>query len=369
MKKHWTKLVGSLVVLFMLLTGYVVLFDTIKIDGASVGVMESWGGGVDPNPLQPRTYIVPFWNHVYKYPVGVNVFEMSDKERVDDSYLVQSSDSQDMHLSLQTQWHIDMEHVVNLHRTAAHNGKEGIEQIVIRPILLTVVKNKATVKKALDAYSGEGLVKLQKEIEDELNNPEGDLARRGVIIDNFVIEHIKLDPEYTKEITARQVAIQREMRAVQEEKAAQADALKAKAVAQADLNKAVVEAERDKQVMVLSAEAQNEKAILAAEADAKKVVLEAQAKKDSGELEAAAILAIGKAKAEAATLEYAAYSSPGAEVFARIQIAESMGKSFSGIKGYLPEGMSVYLLGENFTKAVEQFVKPKVNNEAGKATN
>lgn len=80
----------------------------------------------------------------------------------------------------------------------------------------------------------------------------------------------------------RQVAMMREQRAVQEEKAAQAEALKAKAVAQADLNKAVVEAERDKQVAVLKAEAENEKVILQAEAEKQKVVLAAEAKKRSG---------------------------------------------------------------------------------------
>lgn len=70
----------------------------------------------------------------------------------------------------------------------------------------------------------------------------------------------------------------------------------------------------------------------------------------------AAIIAVGKAKAEAARLEYSAYESPGAEIYAKIQIADSMGKSLSGIKGYLPEDMTVYLLGENFMKAVDNFL-------------
>jgi regulator of protease activity HflC (stomatin/prohibitin superfamily) len=350
------KLIVAGVVFVMSVAVFMFVFDTVTINGHSIGVKESWGGGVQENPLTPRTYFVMPWERVYVYPAGVQVFEMSDKEKVDDSYLVQSSDSQDMHLSLQTQWHIDPLHVINLHKTV---GAKGIEERVLRPTLLTVVKNKATIKKALDAYSGAGLVSLQKEIEDELNDEDGDLRRRGIIVDNFVIEHIKLDSEYVKEITARQVAIQREMRAVQEEKAAQADALKAKAVAQSDLNKAVVEAERDKQVAVLKAEALNETAVLAAEAEKQKTVLAAEAEKESGELKAAAILAIGEAKAKAATLEYTAYGSPGAETYAKIQIAESMSKAFGNIKGYLPENMNVYTLGNSFTDAIENLVKPK----------
>src|SRR5690606_22242251 len=122
---------------------------------------------------------------------------------------------------------------------------------------------------------------------------------------------------------------------------------------QADLNKAVVEAERDKQVAVLAAEAENEKVILQAEADKQKVVLAAEAKKESGELEAAAILAIGTAEAESAKLQYTAYSAPGAETYAKIEVAKAMQGAFSNIKGYLPDDMQVFTLSDSFTKAIE----------------
>lgn len=345
--------VGALVAI-MLFIGWFMLFDIVVIGGSQVGVKETWSSGVLPTPLPSRTYFIYPWERMHVYDVGVNVFEMSDREKVNDSYLVQSSDSQDMHLSLQTQWRIDPEHVVNLHKTV---GAKGIEERVLRPTLLRVVKNKATTKKAIEAYSGDGLVQLQTEIETELNAPDGDLAARGVIVDSFVIEHIKLDADYVKEIAATQVAIQKERRATQEEKAEQAVALKAKASAQADLNKAVVEAERDKQVAVLKAEADAEKSILAAEAEKKKTVLAAEAKKESGELEAASILALGKANAESEKLKYSAYETPGAEVYARIQVANALGQAFGNIKGYIPENMTIYTLGDSFTKAVENIVK------------
>ncbi len=355
-KLHIGLIVGAVVGLIVLICGFM-MFDVVTIKGNQVGVKESWNVGVHSEPLRPKTYFVLPWENVQPYSTAVQVFVMNDRRddetgvgRSQDSYLVQSKGSQDMHLSLQVQWRIDPTHVVDIHKTV---GPDHIEEKLLRPTLLRVVKDEATIREAIAAYSGAGLVDLQQAIEKDLNAPEGELRAKGVIVDSFVIEHIKLDAEYVKEITARQVAIQKEMRAVQEEKAAQAEALKAKAIAQSDLNKAVVEAERDKQVLVLNAEAENEKSILAAEAEAKKTVLAAQAEKDSGELKAASILAIGKANAESEKLKFTAYSAEGADVYARIQIAESLKGAFQNIKGYIPEDMTIFSLGQGFMEAVD----------------
>lgn len=336
------------------------LFDIVRIKGYEVGVKEDFWSGVHDDPLHAKTYFVWPWQSVQVYNAGVRVFVMNDKRedsavqgREADSYLVQSSDNQDMHLSLQVQWRVDPAHVVSLHKEI---GPEAIEERALRPDLLRVVKNHATMREAIEAYSGKGLVELQKDIEEDLMDPKGELRMRGIIVDSFVIEHIKLDPEYVIEIKGRQVAMQKELRALQEEKAALAEAKKAKAEAQADYEKQVVEAERDKQVAVLAAEAENEKEILKAEAAKKKEVLEAEAEKEAGELRAAGIKAVGEAEAEVKKLEFAAYSVPGADTYARIQIAESMGNAFSNIKGYLPEKMQVFTLSDSFTKAVESVV-------------
>lgn len=367
MKNLQLKLIVVGVVLLFAVIVIFSMFDVVAVKGNQVGVMETWYGGVMNDPLPPKTYFCWPWQRIQTYPTSVQVFVMNDKTveetgagRSQDSYLVQSKDNQDMHLSLQVQWRIDPKHVVTIHKTV---GPELIEEKILRPTLLRVVKDEATTREAIQAYSGVGLVELQQDIEKDLNDETGELRNRGIIVDSFVIEHIRLDTEYVGEIKARQVAMMREQRAVQEEKAAQAEALKAKAVAQADLNKAVVEAERDKQVAVLKAEAENEKVILQAEAEKQKVVLAAEAKKEAGELEAQAILAIGTATAESEKLKFTAYSAEGSEVYARIEIAKAMGDAFGNIKGYLPENMQIFTLGENFLQAVENVVntKPKAN--------
>lgn len=115
----------------------------------------------------------------------------------------------------------------------------------------------------------------------------------------------------------------------------------------------MVEADRDAKVKVVAATAAAEQQVLAAEAEKKKSVLAAEAEKESGELKAQAILALGKANAESEKLKFSAYSAPGAEIYAKIQIADSMSKAFGNIKGYLPENMSIFTLGNNFQQAVE----------------
>jgi regulator of protease activity HflC (stomatin/prohibitin superfamily) len=351
MNKSLKGLIAGVSSLVVAITMFVAFFDIVPIKGNQIGVKENWSSGVNKEPLPPGTYLAMPWERIVPYSTSVQVFVMNDKAasegetatgRDHDSYLVQSKDSQDLHLSLQVQWRIDPAHVVNLHKTV---GADHIEERVLRPTLLRIVKDEATTREAIAAYSGSGLVALQQAIEKDLNKTDGELAQRGIIVDSFVIEHIKLDAEYVKEITARQIAIQRELRAVQEEKAAQAEALQAKAVAQSSLNKAVVEAQSQMQV-----------AVLKAEGEAKKITLASQARKDSAELEAAAIIATGKANAESEKLKYAAYAAPGAEVYARIQIAASMAEAFGNIKGYIPENMTIFTMSDSFQKAVENIV-------------
>ncbi|MBV9127714.1 MAG: prohibitin family protein, partial [Verrucomicrobia bacterium] len=270
--------VAAVVLLFLL--HFLVGFQTVG--GNQLGVKETWWGGVDPQPLQPRTYMfVPgFTTKVYPYEKSTQVFIMNNipssvekvgRGRETDAYKVQSEEGQDMTISLSVQWRIDPEKVVEIHKTVRHD----IEEKILRPTVMRVVKDAATTRKAIDAYSGNGLVKLQKEIQDRLTDPASDLRRRGVIVENFVIEGITLDPDYIGQIKARQVATQKQLTAAEEQKAAEAVALRSKAEAQADYNKRLVEAERDKAVGVLKAEQEARQQVLAAEAQKEQQVLAA----------------------------------------------------------------------------------------------
>lgn len=363
-------LVGVVVVSLLLASLFIVDIETVE--GNQLGVKETWDGGVMPEPLQPKTYVLfpGFTQKVYKYDLSSQVFVMNDQPddtygegRDSDSYLVQSSEGQDMRISLNVRWRRDPQHIIELHKTV----RENVEEKILRPELMRVVKDNATTRSALDAYSGEGLVKLQSDISNALMAPDAELRKRGVIVENFVIEHIGLDPSYVEQIKARQVAVQERLRAIEETRAAEAKAERAKAEAQAAFEKAVVDARRDKEVGILGAQKEAEQQVLAAQAAARQVEMAAEAEKNrnvlaaEGEqqaslLRAQAIEALGRAEAEATRLKLGAYSAEGSEAFVRIEVAKSMSEAFKNVDGYLPQDMTVNLLSDSFLRAVESVV-------------
>lgn len=370
--KQTISLVAAGLILLILVVASLFIVDIVTVEGNEIGVKETWDGGVIDTPLQPKTYVLfpGFTQKVFKYDMSSQVFVMNDKSmetygegRRQDSYLVQSSEGQDMRISLNVRWRREPGKVVELHKTV----RDNVEEKILRPEIMRIVKDRATVRSALEAYSGEGLVRLQKDISDALFSPDAELRHRGVIVENFVIEHIGLDPQYVEQIKARQVAVQERLRAIEETRAAEARAERAKAEAQAAFEKSVVDAKRDKEVGILEAQKRAEQQVLAAEASAKQVELAAQAdknrnvlaaegEKEASFLRAAAIEALGKAEAEATRLRLSAYSAPGAEAFVRIEVAKSMADGFRNIAGYLPGDMTINLLSESFLKAVEGVV-------------
>src|SRR5690606_21672839 len=125
----------------------------------------------------------------FKYDMSSQVFVMNDaaqatygEGRTRDSYLVQSSEGQDMRISLNVRWRRDPAYVVEQHKTV----RDNVEEKILRPEIMRVVKDSATTRTALMAYAGEGLVQLQSEISNALMSPDADLRKRGVIVENFV---------------------------------------------------------------------------------------------------------------------------------------------------------------------------------------
>lgn len=364
MEKKFAILIAvGIVALFLLIFSFFA-FQIVTVKGTQMGVLETWSGGVSDEPYSAKTYFLfPSWTQeVYIYDIDTQVFDVKESEH----YTVASADNQDMKVSLSVRWRRDPAKIVNLHKTYPKN----IVERLIEPEVKFFVQRQATKRKAIDAFSGDGLVKLQSDILEDLTNPQMALRDSGVIVETFVIK-IGLDEAYIGEIRGRQVATQRKLRADEETKAAEAVALRAQAEAKADFNKRVVEAERDKQVGILAAEQDQQKQILAAEAEAKKVelaaeaakkqvVLAAEGEKEAGVLRAQAIQAIGKAEADANKMKFDAYTSPGSEVFARIEVAKSLGNAYGNIKGYLPSNMNVTLLTDNFQQTIENLLKPKV---------
>lgn len=336
-------IIGAIVLVIMTVVT-LMLFEIKTVSGNELGVKETWNDGVVNDILQPKTYFLfPGYSQtVYTYDVSSQVYKLSN-------YKVQSQEGQDLIITARLQWRREPTKLVHQHKTIRNN----VEQKIIEPVLMRVIKDKATTKKATDAYSGEGLVALQTSILAQLVSTNAEFLEKGFIAENFVIEHIELDPNYITEIKAKQVATQKQLRSIEEQKAADAAALVAKALAQADLNKRVVEAERDKQVMVLQAQAEQEKAVLAAKAEQQKLILEAEGTKQASIAKADGVLAMGKSEAEAQKLRLQAYAVPGADAFVKVEVAKQIAMAYQNIKGYLPADMKLNLLTDSFSKSVD----------------
>lgn len=358
------KLIVMAIVALFAVIGFFTTFTVKTIHGNELGVTETWTGGVSPNVSQPGTYFLMPGKHIISYDASSQVFEMNDKDGKNGSYLVQSSEGQDMHISMNLRWHLDPLKLVQIHKSARQN----IEEKLIRTTVLRVVKDEATQMKAMEAYSGEGLVKLQTVIQSALAGDDAvegkALKERGIIVENFVIEHIKLDDNYLAEIKGKQIATLKAQRSAQEQIAADAQALVAKSLAQADFNKQVVEAERDAKMKVTAAQAASEQQVIAAkaaaaasvaqaEASQKTQALEAEGKKAAMIATAEGTLAQGKAEAAAKELMLKAWAVPGADAFVKVEVSKNLGNAFSNIKGYLPSDMKISLLTDNYVKAVD----------------
>jgi regulator of protease activity HflC (stomatin/prohibitin superfamily) len=351
-----SKLITVLITMVILI---IIGFCTIKwetVKGNELGIKETLSGGVLTNILQPKTYML--WRgfeDIIQYDASSQVFDLDD-------YKVQSVEGQDLTIKLTIRWRIDPSDLVSIHKTL----REHIDKKVIEPSVMRIVKDEATKLRATEAYSGEGLVRLQSTIQADLVKPESEIRTRGVVVENFVIRHIDLDPKYIEEIKKKQIATQRQLRAVEEQKAAEAEALVAKSLAQADLNKVVVEAERDAKVAVTKAQADQEKAILAAKGEQQKSTLEAEGKMQAALSEAKGIEALGRAKAEAQRLQLQAYNVEGADAYVRVEVAKQVAMGMQNMTGLLPSDISVNVLSENFMKSVEGLVGKKVASTVSK---
>ncbi len=354
-----------LVVLFF------VLFEVVRVEGNQMAVHETWSEGVIEEPLLPKTYFYfpGFMHTVYKYDMSSQVYVMNDLPsrvefaagRENDAYTVQSREGQDLTISLNVRWRLDPTRLIHLHKTV----RRDFEEKILRPVLLREVKDAATIIEAIVAYSGPGLVQLQSDIEARLTNPDGEVLRQGIVVENFVIEKIELDSEYSDQIKARQVAVQKELRAKQETLAALEEANKAEAEAQADYKRTVVEAERDKEVGILASRMRAEQEVLAAEAAKKKQVLAAEAEKEAGLLRADAIVAIGQAEADAQKVKLQAYAVDGADNFVKIEIAKAVAEANKGVKGYIPEGMTINVVTDRIMSAIDRIAGPSSLKPSG----
>lgn len=340
----------------ILLIAGTIMIEISTVRGNQIGIKETWTGGVEDYLYPPKTYFLfpGYSQRIYNYDMTPHVFTL-------DGFEASSSDNQTVKLRVAAQWHYDHEKIIEIHKQYhTHVDIDGWEDIIedkiIRRNVIGAITSAVTARTAIDGYSGPGFGSMQAEINKAVTDPQGEIRQQGIIIENVVIESRTLDADYIGEINKRQVAQQRKLRADEETKAAEAEALRAKAEAGADYEKRVVEAKRDAQVEIEASKAAAQKRNNEADAAAYQVTTAANAERSASEARAAAIKALGAAEAEAQRLRLSAYAVPGADQFVQIEVSKSMAEAFKNINGYLPEKMTINLLSDNFMSAVRSVV-------------
>lgn len=360
-------MIGALVVFALLVVGFFAMAEFPTIKANQRGVQENYSG-LDQQVKMPGTYTLfrPS-QEMYPYDIDQRVSEIQQE--------VKSADNQKVHITAKIRWRLDPEKVVSI-----HTSNRNTEAALLVPEAINVINTRSTSEHAIAIYSGDTQNALRQHIEEGLKAPAGELRTKGVIVDSFVFVKVELDPEYTKEIVARQIAIIATTRAVEQQKAAIAEADKVKAEAQSDLNRQVVAAQRDKEVGVLNAqkdsevkviqakasaqqttlaaEAESQKTLIAAKAEAARNVAISDAQKQAELNRAVGIEAIGRAEAEAQKLRLSAYAVPGADAFVKIEVSKSLGNAFSNVRGYLPAGVTYNTVAKDFDAATTILVNP-----------
>lgn len=379
--------IGGLVAVVALVAILLVSLTVIKVRtvyGNEVGVLETFDG-VSETSLQPGTYFYPLGlgKNVYRYTTSGRVFVMNDKSdtqepfaegRRSDSLVVNSLDNQRVSFHVTITWRIDPLHVVQLHK----NYRDNIEERLLRPEVVNAVGIRATLQNAIDLYSGPKLNELREVVTKELRDPAGKLAQSGVIVDRFVIEKPKLNPDYEKVIESRQLAIATESQAREQEKANVAIANAAKAAALKQQFEQVVAAETAAKQQVIAQQAASEKdtiqtranalnnvtqqeaaakvVVINAEAEARRNIAISEAQKQAEINRAVGINAVGEAQANATKLLLSSYAVPGSDLYTRIEVAKSLGTAFTNVKGYLPQGVTYNTVANDFDRAVSLLV-------------
>lgn len=325
--------IGSVLLLF----GFFSVFNWEHVEGNERLVTQDFRSGVSDEIVGSGTFFyMPIKTTIYKYNVGTEKFIMGRK----DLYNGQGSDivdypaftvttggtgkEQPATFSVTLQYRLEPSKLVELHRTA----QNSYEDLVIKPALTRIISDLATTQTVLDFYSGSGRVELQRNIEKSITeNPL--LGNVGILVETFVIDSIDLDSNYVAEITGRQLATQKTLRAKEEAKAAEEVAKKVEAEAQADKLKKIVEAEAAK-----------EQRVKAAEAAAQETKLAAEASRFQKEQDAKGLLAQGLAEAEVANKKKVSkYEGEAGKRQAQVEIEQARVELFKNMKieGVLPE--------------------------------
>lgn len=207
--------------------------------------------------------------------------------------------------------------LVSLHISG--NGK-NYEDVILKRIWQEVVTSIATPQEPLAIYSGDGFEIFRQEVDARLRH-HPTLTSVGIIVESVIMYPIRLDPNYEKEISAKQMAIQTKLKEKELQLAADASALRVKSEEQSNVERVAQRAEAEKQAQMKKAEAEKYQQMQAAEAE-----------RYRQEQEAKGVLAMRLAEADGANkMTEAMYGGVAGDRRYRVEHAQRQAESLRGM--------------------------------------
>jgi len=374
-------LIKVVVAVALLAVVFCTCVDVVNIEGYEVGIVHKWVGGVQAEPLQQGMHTV-FFGKVHKVNIGTRKMSFEPKYAANDTAdnVMKMSDfapivvacgkdgGQKATILLNLVYHLDPLGAVAVY-------KEGIIETypysVMKRTVIEVVNDCARPKEALEIFSGAGFNELKVQIDKELKaHPV--FSNRKIVVENATLIQVDLDPAYEKEIEAKQLAKQKQLRAMAETLAATEESKKVAATAlsivsqrtaeanakqievetaaKADASKVTIAAQADAEMVTIKAKAAAAQVEVAAEAEAKAAKLKGEGMRDGMIAQSEGELAMGKAKATVAELlKKAQYEGPEglrkAQVETTTALAEKLHGILAGVK-ILPEKAMMVLMDD-----------------------
>ena len=225
-------------------------------------------GGVRPQPMRAGLHlVVPVLEKETFYPIYWQTYTMSNKvdegaKTGDDSIRARTSDGQEVRLDNSIIFRIDGEQAVTVHV----DWQERYIEDFVRPVVRGYVRTQVSQFTAQEVNSS-----ARRDLESTLDRLlREELARKGIILDQFMLRDVTFTDEYAVAVEEKQVAAEGMARAEHE-----AQQVRNRAEGERDRLKTEAEGERDR--LILEAEGRAKGILLEAEAQAQALTLIADA--------------------------------------------------------------------------------------------
>ena len=192
--------------LALLVVGLLVLLATFRIvqPGHRAVVFNNVTGGVSARG-EGLTLLVPFTQTATDYDVRKQEYTMSRSQnegaqKGDDSIPALTSDGQEVAVDVTILYHLDPNHIAELHR----NIGEEYGSKIIRPAARSVTRSAVTKYPVIDLYGPKRSV-MQAEVETELR---GIFEKSYIILDSVLIRNVDFSKEFKSAIEQKQIAQQ-----------------------------------------------------------------------------------------------------------------------------------------------------------------